>query len=481
MRRTVLNGAALASMLLIAGPPAMAASTLAAGSGAPFSNYQPSLALNQSFDLQGIFPANSSGGLTDGATHYNLGMIRTWATGYTPGGQNADGRLLGVTQYPATYAIIGGEYGGNGTNAYAAPNLGGATIVGASAPGGQGALVGYQVAQTLGSPTVALSVSQLPPHSHTLPGGGSTGVTGGGTPIDQLEPSVTMTYLIAGGGVYPGQGSAVSIGQVAAFAGGFVPLGWRPADGSILNIADNPVLFGIIGDTFGGDGITTFALPDLRGRTVVGVGAGPGLAPVTLGETFGASSTVLTLGQMAAHDHGLAGGGATGVTGGATPVSNQQPSIGLNYLVAVTGVFPDRDFVADPEVSTLGEIITVADNIVPNGYLPADGRLLSVSQNQALFSLFGTTYGGDGVRTFALPDLRGRDVVGVSQGQGPTLGQAFGTESTVLTEANLPVHDHTLTAVPEPSTWTLLLLGVGLAGAGLRRRARRGRMSIESC
>ena len=173
---------------------------------------------------------------------------------------------------------------------------------------------------------------------------------------------------------------------------------------------------------------------------------------------------------MAAHDHGLPGGGVTGATGGATPVSNAQPSLGLNYLVSLAGIYPDRNSAAPGDQVVLGEIVAYADNLVPDGFLPADGRLLSIAQNGALFSVFGTTYGGDGITTFALPDLRGRDVLGA--GAGLSVGQTLGTESTVLTEANLPPHDHTVDAVPEPSTWTMLFLGLGLAGAGLRRRSR---------
>jgi microcystin-dependent protein len=93
----------------------------------------------------------------------------------------------------------------------------------------------------------------------------------------------------------------------------------------------------------------------------------------------------------------------------------------------------------------LGEICTFGFTFCPRGYLPADGSLVPISQNSALFSLFGTTYGGNGTTTFALPDLRGR--VWVGAGNGPGLspvspGQQGGSEQVTLTAAQMPVHTH---------------------------------------
>lgn len=112
--------------------------------------------------------------------------------------------------------------------------------------------------------------------------------------------------------------------------------------------------------------------------------------------------------------------------------------------------------IATPSVAQnpfLGDIILVANNFCPRGYSDANGALLSIAQNSALFALYGTIYGGDGVTTFALPDLRGR--FSVSQGQGPGLsnyviGQASGTESTTLTVNNLPTHTHSASLHASP-------------------------------
>lgn len=92
----------------------------------------------------------------------------------------------------------------------------------------------------------------------------------------------------------------------------------------------------------------------------------------------------------------------------------------------------------------VGEIRMFAGNFNPVNYLPCDGRLLPISQFEALFSLIGTTYGGDGVSTFGLPDLRGR--VPVHAGSGFVQGQIAGSESVTLTSAQNPAHTHAVVA-----------------------------------
>ncbi len=107
-----------------------------------------------------------------------------------------------------------------------------------------------------------------------------------------------------------------------------------------------------------------------------------------------------------------------------------QPSLGVNCVVAITGVFPSRNG-ANPY---LGEMLYVGFNFAPRGWLSCNGQILSINQNQSLYSLFGTTYGGDGRTTFGLPDLRGRVPVHAAGGQGPglpnwRLGERFGRTS----------------------------------------------------
>lgn len=94
----------------------------------------------------------------------------------------------------------------------------------------------------------------------------------------------------------------------------------------------------------------------------------------------------------------------------------------------------------------LGEIVKFAGNFCPRGTLDANGQLVSISTNTALFSLYGTTYGGDGQTTFALPNMAGRYSAHLGQGPGLsnyTQGQTGGTETTTLTENQMPRHEHT--------------------------------------
>jgi microcystin-dependent protein len=94
----------------------------------------------------------------------------------------------------------------------------------------------------------------------------------------------------------------------------------------------------------------------------------------------------------------------------------------------------------------LGEIRLMANISVPRGWLPCDGRLLGVTQNQALFSLLGTKFGGDGQKTFGLPDLRGRVIMGGGSGPNTQVGQAGGQETVTLSPSNIPTHVHTINA-----------------------------------
>lgn len=172
------------------------------------------------------------------------------------------------------------------------------------------------------------------------------------------------------------------IGQVTLFAGNFAPRGWAFCQGQILSIAQNTALFSILGTTYGGNGQTTFALPDLRGRVPMQQGQGPGLSPRSLGEQGGQENVTLLQAQLPAHNHQISASAANGnasspqgnfnaitydsdtlntfnsyssssnttlnasavgVVGGNQPHQNVQPYTCLNFIIALEGTFPSRN------------------------------------------------------------------------------------------------------------------------------------------
>lgn len=170
------------------------------------------------------------------------------------------------------------------------------------------------------------------------------------------------------------------VGEIRLFAGNFPPLGWAFCQGQILSIAENDVLFLLIGTAYGGDGQTTFALPDLRGRIALHQGTDNASNSYALGERGGAEQVSLTTQQIAAHGHTLTGampgegapatnaanttpvgnlparGGATNYslltptaalssvtlmpTGGGQPHDNLMPYICVNYIISLYGTYP---------------------------------------------------------------------------------------------------------------------------------------------
>lgn len=174
------------------------------------------------------------------------------------------------------------------------------------------------------------------------------------------------------------------IGEISLFAGNFAIRGYAFCQGQLLSIAQNTALFSILGTTYGGNGQTTFGLPDLRGRVPMGQGQGPGLSPRTLGEMSGTETVTLLSSEMPAHTHSLVvnpravseagntadptnaypansgaldkeysstgtivnmgvAAGTIGAAGGSQPHSNLQPSLVINFLIALEGLFPSRN------------------------------------------------------------------------------------------------------------------------------------------
>ncbi len=183
------------------------------------------------------------------------------------------------------------------------------------------------------------------------------------------------------------------MGTIQIFAGNFPPRGWAFCDGQLLAISGNSALFSILGTTYGGDGRTTFALPDLRGREAIGPRTGPGLSPMNLGQRGGAETNILNANQLPSHNHIATGttnvsntDGTTnnpvgkvlavgkvnvdratnynannygdsanasmaandvtvtvGNTGGNQSINNRPPYLAINYIIATQGTYPSRN------------------------------------------------------------------------------------------------------------------------------------------
>lgn len=172
------------------------------------------------------------------------------------------------------------------------------------------------------------------------------------------------------------------ISEIRMFAGNFEPRGWAFCQGQILSINENEALFSILGTTYGGNGQTTFALPDFRGRVALASGIGPGLSPYFLGEATGSESVTMTTNNLPPHKHiqnattdspvqntaanaSLASnaratnppmpniyaennnnpvpmGVNTGLAGNGLPFSRVQPVLPINYVICLEGFYPSR-------------------------------------------------------------------------------------------------------------------------------------------
>jgi microcystin-dependent protein len=442
-REAAGEGAAVMKIAIFLAATVSAAwtSSALAGSGQPFDNLQPSLAVTELMLSNGTFPSRNEPGSALGDT---LGFVYDFAGTSLPGTTlAANGQLFPVGQNNALFALLGKTYGGDAVRTYGLPNLQGAAIIGAGAGPG---LTPRTLGAAVGSPTASLTSAQVP----------APGAPTASAPYNTIQPSLPLQTLIATDGIFPGRGGSVGssafIGQIANFAGNFVPSGWAAANGQLLSIADNETLFQVIGTTYGGNGTTDFRLPDLRGRIAIGAdSANP------IGSEKGAESVTVNRSELP---------GA-----GQQPLSDDQPSLAINYIIAINGIFPatfnDNSF--DQTTQTLGQIAEFAGDYAPSGWALADGQLLSIADYEALFVLIGTTYGGDGQTTFALPNLDGRTTIGAG-GAFPA-GDATGFDSVLLTTGEVPVAPLT---VPESSTWSMMLIGfIGLSFAGYGKAWKR--------
>lgn len=170
--------------------------------------------------------------------------------------------------------------------------------------------------------------------------------------------------------------SEAYVGEIRMFGGNYAPQNWAPCDGRLLPISENEVLYALLGTTYGGDGMNTFGLPDLRGRLPIGIGQGSGLSPRALAQSIGVENVTLTSAQTPAHAHAFAAGGASSSAnpqnlvpavaaglsfydsaptpsawlapgtvqsvGGGQPHSNVMPSLTVGFIIALVGIFPTQ-------------------------------------------------------------------------------------------------------------------------------------------
>lgn len=279
-----------------------------------------------------------------------------------------DGQVLQIDAFPDLYAAIGSTWGGDGKKTFALPDLRGRVPVHAGR--------GFTYGQAGGSELAGLAAEHLPGHQHSarsasgavaVSTGSAVGIAVDARPItgtlaegyayaagadnlhDNVQPFLSLHFIIAlGGDIEPVSMTGPIIGEVRIFAGRGVPKGWRRCDGQVLEIAENPELFSVIGTTYGGDGISGFALPDMRERVALHAGQGEGLSLRRLGETGGAAAVELTESQLPYHSHQLVESassaavivkqsGGSGTVGGSEPHNNMQPYLVLNYLIATKG------------------------------------------------------------------------------------------------------------------------------------------------
>lgn len=442
-----------------------------------------------------------------------IGEIRWIAGDTVPDGwELCEGQLIEISQNTALFSLLGTIYGGDGRTNFALPDLrdrfplgqgngfgltpraigerGGAsevaltvgelpphrhTLHGVDDPADLSDPEDNVMARTENNKVYSPSPLDVDMHASVLER------TGGNQPHANRQPYQGVRAMIAVTGVFPSQnvaGFEAVLGEVRWFAFNFAPPGFATCQGQLLPVAQNEALFFLIGTIYGGDGQVTFGLPDLRGRISLHQGMGPGLTNRLLGSAGGVESVALSTAQIPAHrhrhfaseqtptgfdpsDHLSATGkfykaapalvelapDAVASTGGGAAHENMAPYLALNPCIAFLGTFP-----SDGSPSFNGyasEVRWAAWNLVPQGYTRCDGQLLPVGPNPTLFSLMGTTYGGDGVATFGLPDLRGR--APIHPGTGVTPGQSGGTERVALAEAEMPRHSHRVRASSLPA------------------------------
>lgn len=330
----------------------------------------------------------------------SVGEIRMMASNVVP--QNCavcDGRALAVVDYPDLYAAIGITYGISGGGYFNLPDLRGCVPINRSntdhlgstggseqvvlqttqIPAHRHAMFGTSATATQSAPTFNLLAQTIRPkvaYTTTAPGAAymsnqSIGNTGDQVGHDNVQPFLCVNFIIALTALGP---TPPYLGEIRVFPFGFMPVGWAPCTGQLLQINQYTALYQLLGKTYGGDGQTTFGLPNLQGSVPMGTGDAPGRTPRSLGDNGGSAKVELMQVHLASHSHLLltqpggadapypqtctfaqadgftpyiAAAGATtqmygtsiGNTGGSTPHNNLQPYMALNFGISLQGTY----------------------------------------------------------------------------------------------------------------------------------------------
>lgn len=269
-------------------------------------------------------------------------------------------------------------------------------------------------------------------------------------------------------------------GMILISASTITPAGFLRCDGQAVSRTTYANLFTLIGTTFGvGDGSTTFNLPNLVDRAVLGLGTGSYASPTTyaLADTAGSASHTLTTSEMPAHRHTLSASAAAGFadpfgklfgdgtsfnlyaatsdgtnlnsttvgsTGGSAGVAsaheNRQPFLGLSFFLATDDIDP---------IYEIGEVRLILTTSIPTNWFACNGASKVAATEVDLFAAIAYRFGGSGAN-FLLPDLQGRIPIHTGTGTpnltARTLGDTGGTETVTLTTPNLPIHKHLYSA-----------------------------------
>lgn len=436
-----------------------------------------------------------------------IGQIGIFAGPPPPGWLPCDGQILPIVGNELLYSVVGQTYYGDGFNVFGLPDLRGRTPV-------HGAVGIIQPGQKFGKERVSLSPIHLPPHSHeagttnvpasthnpsgaivasgpnVFAGDPSPNVTfdltavdyaGNGDPHDNIQPYLALNFAIcASGGVAPVAGPNPGVSTYTKFGGmiqlvafaNIVPGGYMLPDGTELLRAVHSALFSLMGIAFGGgDGVSTFQVPDMRGLAINCAGMGTGLSSYSVGDKNGEGAHPLITSELPIHRHGMQGAGTASLAdptnavfgssttaplyapssdgsnlnlqailpvGQGAPHENHQPGLAIVVLQATDDVDPDY---------VIGEIRIIPTGVIPAKWAACDGANYATAAQPDLFDAIGYTYtlvgGGP---NFNVPDLRGRIPVHVGKGDDLdntyALGDVGGSETVTLTVPQMAMHRH---------------------------------------